>query len=602
MPARAFRRELRFSYFAPFLGMALLAGVVMWRVRSQVVLVTWVDHTYQVIREIGYAQNDLLKITVAARSYLLAPDKGELAALQDAEKNLDSTIAMLSSLIVDNTAQGQRLIRATSLKGGWLETIQILIAQKNSGGGQTIFLPIVQLDDQRQAVSKILDSMVEEEDRLLHQRSIQRLNEDRLIFLLVPLLSALTAAALSYWGWHEIVKASEKFAAALTNAEEASRLNHNFLASISHELRNPLNSILLLSTVLLSDPELSENVRQRVTAIERSARIQAQLIEDLLDASRLGSGQMRLDVQTTDLAQVVKAAVDGLRVAAEAKSIALQDIVDPQVNLIAGDPKRLQQVVWNLVSNAIKFTSKGGKVQVRLERINSHVEIVIADNGQGLASSSLPHVFDRFWQDKEATQNGGAGLGLAIVKELVALHGGTVMAHSDGPGHGSTFTVRLPLPVSTTPVLESRRHPTVAPIENVATAPRLDGLALLVVDDDQEACDALTRLLGWLGASVTAATSAQGGLAKLDRVHPDAIVADIGMPVEDGYFFARELRMREQQGRISRRVPLIALTAYGRVEDKVKILAGGFDSHVVKPVDLAELAATIRSLVASRGI
>jgi CheY-like chemotaxis protein len=277
--------------------------------------------------------------------------------------------------------------------------------------------------------------------------------------------------------------------------------------------------------------------------------------------------------------------------------------IDPSVRLIAGDPKRLEQVLWNLLSNAMKFTPKGGKVQVRLERINSHVEIIVADNGLGIAPLSLPHVFDRFWQEADMVEKKpGVGLGLSIVKELVTLHGGTVTVHSDGLGKGSTFTVRLPLPIATAPLLEPRRHPTVAPIDNVAASSRLDGLSILVVDDDPEACDALTRLLGSLGAKASAATSARAALGKLAGSRPDAIVADIGMPVEDGFFFAREVRKREQEGSPNGRIPLIALTAYGRVEDKIKILAGGFNSHVVKPVELAELSATIRSLVAARGM
>jgi signal transduction histidine kinase/ActR/RegA family two-component response regulator len=600
VPARAFRRELRASYFAPFLAIALLAGVVLWRVSAQVSRVSWVVHSYQVIRETREAQADLLKMTVAIRSYWLSAEKRYLAKLQDSERDLDASLARLSGLVGDNPVQGRRLLEASSLKGTWVGEFETLIAQRNSG--QTATLPLSHLDDQTQAVSRVLDEVVAEEDRLLNQRSAGQRSEDRLLFLLVPLLYVLTAVILSYWGWYEIGRASRRFAAAVTSAKEASRAKDNFLATVSHELRNPLNSIMLSSGILLSDQELQENVRQKVRAIERAARTQAQLIEDLLDVSRIESGRMRLDVQATDLAQVVKAAVDAMRVAAEAKSIDLQEIIDPSVNLIAGDPQRLEQVVWNLLSNAVKFTPKRGKVQVRLERINSHVEIVVSDNGQGIAPPALYHVFDRFWRETDSDQSRpGTGLGLSIVKELVTLHGGTVIAHSDGVGKGSTFTVRLPLPVSTAPLLEPRRHPTVAPLENVAAASRLDGLSILVVDDDPEACDALAKLFDSLGATVSAATSAQAALGKLDGIRHDAIVADIGMPVEDGFFFAREVRKREQHGSINGRVPLVALTAYGRVEDKIKILASGFDSHVVKPVELGELSAIIRSLVAARG-
>jgi signal transduction histidine kinase/ActR/RegA family two-component response regulator len=599
VPARAFRRELRASYFAPFLAMALLAGVLLWSLNAQVSSVGWVEHSYQVIREAKEAQAELLEMAVAIRSYWLSADQRYLAKFRDSQRELDASLASISIRVADNPDQGRRLLAASSLEGAWLGEFETLMAQRNSG--QTATLPLSHLDDQVQAVSSVLDEVVAEEARLLNQRSARQGTEDRLIFLLVPLLSVLAAAILSYWGWREIDRASRKFAAALTSAEEASRAKDNFIATVSHELRNPLHSIMLSSGILLSDQTLQENARQKVRAIDRSARIQAQLIEDLLDVARIESGRMRLDVQATDLAQVVKAAVDVMRIAAEAKSIDLQDIIDPKVSLIAGDPQRLQQVVWNLISNAVKFTPKGGKVQVRLERINSHVEIIVADNGQGIAPSSVSQVFDRFWRAADSDQSGpGIGLGLSIVKELVALHGGSVLADSDGVGKGSTFTVRLPLPVSTAPLLEPRRHPTIAPLGNVAAASRLDGLSILVVDDDAEACNSLTVLLDSLGATVSAATSAQAALGKLDGIRQDAIVADIGMPVEDGFFFAREVRKREQDGSINGRVPLVALTAYGRVEDKINILASGFDSHVVKPVELSELSAIIKSLVVAR--
>lgn len=579
------------------LAMALLAGVVLWRVKAQVSTVARVEHSYQVIREARRAQADLLKMTVAVRSYWLSGEKRYLGSVNDSERDLDLSMARLSSRVGDNPGQGQRLLEASSLKGNWVGKFETVTTQRN--GSQAGTLPLAELDEQAEGISGILDEVVNEEDRLLKERSARQEGENRLIYLLVPLLCIVAAVILSYWGWYEGGKATSLFAAALNRAEEASRAKDNFMASVSHELRNPLNSIMLSSGILLADQTLQENARQKVKAIERASRTQAQLIEDLLDVSRIESGRMRLDVQATDLAQVVKAAVDANRVAADAKSIELQEIIDSRVSLISGDPQRMQQVVWNLLSNAVKFTPKGGKVQVRLERINSHVEIIVADNGQGIAPASVSRVFDRFWRETD-TSTTGTGLGLAIVKELVTMHGGTVIVHSDGLGKGSTFTVRLPLPVSTAPLLEPRRHPTVAPLDSVAAASRLDGLSIMLVDDDAEACDTLSSVLGSLGATVATTTSAQAALAKFDGNPYDAIVADIGMPVEDGFFFAREVRKREQQGSVNGRVPLIALTAYGRVEDKIKILASGFDSHVIKPVELGELSAIIRSLVAAR--
>jgi CheY-like chemotaxis protein len=391
----------------------------------------------------------------------------------------------------------------------------------------------------------------------------------------------------------ESEKASER-------AEKANRAKDNFLGTVSHELRNPLNSILLWSTALLRDKGLSEDTRRGVSAIERAIRVQSQLIEDLLDISRIESGRLRLDVQNVDLAEVVKAGLESMRAAAQAKSITLNEIIDPRVNSIAGDPARMQQVVWNLVSNAVKFTPKEGKIQVRVERINSHVEIIVADTGQGIEPASLDSVFERFWQGEDSGQSRhGVGLGLSIVREIVNLHGGTVVAHSDGPGKGSTFTVRLPLPASAAPSREIRRHPTVAQTANLAASARLDGISILVVDDDADTCEALKHLLGSLGASVRVATSARSALAMLDSWAPDAVVSDIGMPVEEGYFLARELRKRERERGKDERMPLIALTAYGRVEDKVQILTAGFDSHAVKPVDPVELSAILRTCILS---
>ncbi len=600
MPAR-FRREMRWIYFAPLIAMGLLAAVVLWRVQAQVTSVDWVEHTDQVIRRAKDAQLLLRDLAIKIRSYWLSSDKRYLISFQDSDRRLKAELEAIAALVSDNPPQGRRLLDISDLKGAWIDTLQTLMAEPNAGRFAAPRLE--QLDARFQDASDVLEQIVDEEDRLLQQRLSRQHEADRFIFVLVPLLSLLVAVALSYFGWREIQRASDQFATAVTKEAEANRAKDYFLATVSHELRNPLNSIMLLASIVLSNQKIDGEVRQRLKAIERAARTQAQLIEDLLDVSRIESGRMRLDVQSTDLPKVVAAAVDSMRLAAEAKSITLTEIIDTNVTRMAGDPRRLEQVVWNLLSNAIKFTPKGGKIQVRLERINSHVEIIVTDNGQGIPSSSVPYVFDRFWQAADTGESkAGTGLGLSIVKELVALHGGTVTAHSEGIGKGSTFTVRLPLPPATAPLLEARRHPTVSPTGDIAAASRLDGLSVLVVDDDPEACEALTKLLGSLGARVSAEDSAQGALRTLDGSLPDAVIADIEMPVLDGFFFARELRNREQHRdrEIRVRVPLIALTAYGRVEDKIKILASGFDSHVVKPVDLAELSATIRSLVAAR--
>jgi signal transduction histidine kinase/ActR/RegA family two-component response regulator len=464
-----------------------------------------------------------------------------------------------------------------------------------------------QVRNQAEGVFNSLEDFITAEQRLRERRASSQAAEYQALFVLVPALSVIVMFFLGYWGWREIQIATNNFQKAIevaekarADAEKASRAKDNFLGTVSHELRNPLNSIMLWSTALLRDQALNEKSRRGVAAIERAVKAQAQLIEDLLDISRIENGRMRLDVQTVDLAEIVRAGIESMRAAAEAKSIALQEIVDPRVDAVAGDPGRLQQVVWNLVSNAVKFTPKGGRIQVRVERINSHLEVIVADTGQGIEPHAIGSVFERFWQDEGSGQSrSGVGLGLSIVKEIVGLHGGTVSAHSDGPGKGSTFTVRLPLPVSTIASSEPRRHPTVARLANASTAPRLDGFSILVVDDDPDACEALKHLLGSLGANVNAATSAREALELLDTFHPDAVVSDIGMPVEDGYFLARELRKRERDGGMQGHLPVVALTAYGRVEDKVQILMAGFDSHTVKPVDPVELSTVLGTLITS---
>jgi CheY-like chemotaxis protein len=269
-----------------------------------------------------------------------------------------------------------------------------------------------------------------------------------------------------------------------------------------------------------------------------------------------------------------------------------------------GDSHRLQQAVWNLLSNAVKFTPRGGKVQVRLERINSHLEITVADNGQGIDKEALQNVFERFWQAaKPGSGDRGMGLGLSIVRHIVNLHGGTVTAHSDGPGKGSVFAIRLPLPVTTAGLADpGRRHPTVTDGAQTARVPRLDNITALVVDDDLDTREALTSLLTSLGARVSALETADGAIAALAEMNPDVLISDLGMPGRDGYSLIREIRAKEKATGTAgsyARLAAVALTAYGRVEDKVEIFSSGFDGHVVKPVDPAELAALIKRLVES---
>jgi len=389
---------------------------------------------------------------------------------------------------------------------------------------------------------------------------------------------------------------------ARASAEAANRAKDEFLSMLSHELRTPLNAMLGWSQLLRSQ-KLNEATRSRaLEAIERNARGQANLIEDLLDISRIITGKLRLHVRPLELVPVIEAAIDTVRPAADAKQVRIQSVLDPLAGPVSGDSDRLQQVVWNLLSNAIKFTPKGGRVQVRLERVNSHVEIVVSDTGVGINSDFLPYIFERFKQaDSTHTRShGGLGLGLAIVRHLVELHGGNVQAQSPGEGQGSTFIVQLPLTVVLNTNESERIHPTVGGEVSFDYAPTLSGLSILVVDDEIDARELLSTVLQECGAVVSAVASVADAIAAIEQFQPDILVSDIGMPGEDGYSLIRRIRAMEAQN--GGRIPAVALTAYARVEDRTRALAAGFQMHIAKPVNPTELVAVIANLAGWKGV
>jgi signal transduction histidine kinase/DNA-binding response OmpR family regulator len=388
---------------------------------------------------------------------------------------------------------------------------------------------------------------------------------------------------------------------ARTAAETASRAKDEFLAILSHELRTPLNAVYGWARMLRSGEIEGDAVTRALDVIMRNANAQVQLIDDMLDVSRIVTGKMRLDVRPVDLKAVVEAALDVVRPAAEAKGLRLQSVLDPRALGITGDPDRLQQVVWNLLINAVKFTPRGGRIQVHLERVGVQVEVEVSDTGQGIAPDVLPHVFERFQQADSTTtrRHTGLGLGLALVRHLVELHGGSVEAASDGIGRGATFTVRLPVAVvqavepDATRSSRSGAHPT-ATVGVPAHEPSLRGLRVLVVDDDRDSRDLVTTMLTNSGAEVRACASVAEGLQAIEAWRPAVLISDIEMPDEDGYSFIR--RVRALGASTVARTPAVALTAYGRVEDRLRTLAAGYSMHVPKPVDPAELVIEVASL------
>jgi PAS domain S-box-containing protein len=386
----------------------------------------------------------------------------------------------------------------------------------------------------------------------------------------------------------ETLLASERLARA--EAERAARLRDDFLATLSHELRTPLTAILSWADLLKTSPTDTARIEHGLEVIARNARTQAQLVGDLLDLSRIASGKLRLDLQQVAVPNIVEAAVEAVRPVADARGITLQVTLEPIDKLVQGDASRLQQVVCNLLTNAVKFTPSRGRVQVVVARVDSQLEISVSDTGKGIAPDFLPHVFARFRQADASTvrEHSGLGIGLALVKELVGLHGGTVTAHSEGIGRGATFTVRLPIAIGKTTADELR--PRVSAAMTDVQVARFEGLRVLLVDDEPDTLDVLRELLADRGAIVTAARSVDQALRALDTQSYDILLSDIGMPLRDGYELIAEVRKRGLA------VPAAALTAFARSEDRARALQAGFQAHLPKPLEVSDLLVTVAEL------
>jgi PAS domain S-box-containing protein len=423
-------------------------------------------------------------------------------------------------------------------------------------------------------------------------REVQKFDEDDRAFMLA--ISRLCAQAIER---ARLYQAERRMRA---EAEEANRTKDEFLATLSHELRTPLTAMLGWTRMLRMDMLDEATAARALDIVERNARVQAQLIEDLLDVSRIITGKLRLDVRPIELLPVIKAAIDSVHPAANAKNIELQTALDPLAGPISGDPNRLQQIIWNLLANAVKFTNRDGQVKISLERAPSHVEIIVSDTGQGITPDFLPYVFDRFRQaDGSSTRlHGGLGLGLAIVRHLVELHGGTVRAHSLGEGQGATFNVQLPLAQLRNAnfglrIEEEHSSDFQSAIRNPQSA-ILRGLRVLVVDDEEDARYLIKTVLESQGAEVVAVRSAREALDALEREMPDVLISDIGMPDEDGFALIRQVRARtEAEGG---GIPAAAVSAYVGEDNRRQALAAGFQLHVAKPVDPEELIAVVQQL------
>jgi PAS domain S-box-containing protein len=385
-------------------------------------------------------------------------------------------------------------------------------------------------------------------------------------------------------------------------ARDSNRMKDEFLATLSHELRTPLNAVLGYTRLLQSGTIPLEQATPALAVIERNGTALKRIIEDVLDVSRIVAGKLRLNVQPVDLAEILQESRATIMPAAEAKGIRVEAIIDPLGMPVSGDPDRLRQVFWNLLSNAIKFTPRGGRMQLRLSRVDSHVEIAVSDTGSGIAAETLPFVFDRFLQADASfsREHGGLGLGLSIAKQLTELHGGSLVAASDGVGKGATFTMTLPLMIVHPRVSDDRQHaqPQVEhQMSALEPAPRLDGLRILAVDDEADSLHLLRSILESAGATVAISSSARAALETVRSETPDVMIADIGMPGMDGLQFIRAIR--EMDAPLNG-IPAAALTAYARSQDRIASFASGFQMHLVKPVEPLELIVAVSTLARRR--
>jgi signal transduction histidine kinase/CheY-like chemotaxis protein len=578
------------------------------------------EHTQNVIGTVARTYRLTVDHETALRGYLLTGGPLHLQPFTTAAGELDDATARLERLVADNPVQLARVRELIAAIADWKR----MAADKMVGwrDGQPMPLPgggtpAVQDEGKRlmDGIRRRVDIIAAEERRLLAERDATLVRHTRQLLLggglTVVLLGGVITVilggqiraieAIYRQALREREASEERERSARREAEGANQAKDQFLATVSHELRTPLTAILGWSRLLRSDRSDADRQRRAIEAIERNSVAQAQLIDDLLDVSRIVSGKLRLDLQETDLHKVIEAAIDSVRPAMEARQIRFHTIVDPGVAPMLGDPNRLQQVVWNLLSNAIKFTPKDGKVQLAVQRINSHVELTVRDSGQGIEPAFLPRLFQRFQQadSSESRAHGGLGLGLAITRHLVELHGGTIEAASNGPGEGSSFTVKLPvLSVAAATAASAaeppRVHPTAGRDVTFECPPELENLKVLVVDDEADARELVAEVATRCGCVVATAGSTGEALKSVGSFRPDVILSDIGMPGEDGYALVRALRRLAPSA--GGRTPAAALTAYARAEDRRQAMRAGFEMHLPKPVEPAELAAAIATL------
>jgi PAS domain S-box-containing protein len=531
-----------------------------------------------------------------------------MSSKKPAKKNIaptgpaDAPSEILLAAIIDSSDDAIVSKDLTGIITSWnqgAERVFGYTAKEAIGQSITMLLPKDRLDEEKDILERIRSGR-----RVDHFQTVRRRKDGSMIDISVT-ISPIRTADGRIVGASKIARditelkrisaereqllESERIARA--QAEHANRMKDDFLSTISHELRTPLNAIVGWTEVLKSTRGTPEEVAHGVEVIERNAHMQAQLIEDLLDLGRIASGKMTLNVEPVDIGAIIRQAIAAVQHAADLKNIQIKTILHDIRGGLMGDVKRLQQVIWNLLTNAVKFTPNHGRIMITVARTNSHVDIKVADTGRGIDTKFMPFIFERFRQADASTtrQHGGLGIGLALVKQLVEMHAGIVRAESAGPGKGATFIITLPVAVA-----HLDRAPVAVPafVPPAAEPGDLTGVKVLAVDDDRDSLEVLRRILTGRNAQVQTAASVEEALAIFVSFSPDVVLSDIGMPLQDGYELIRRIRQLPNGAM----VPAAALTALARADDRMRALQAGFQTHVAKPVATAEVVAVVRSL------
>lgn len=604
---KSFRAVIRRAVLVPFILVAVFAIGMLWQLNSRVQDAAWVDHTDRVIALGQEVSFDFADTSADLRGYLLVGDESMLAGFRNSYAEAQKDLGTLSALVRDNPSQVERLLRIVRIGEEWKGYADQELAFKKTEGD---YRTVIRSGESIKRMTEIQDELSKfaaAEHELRTERSAASGRGEFYAIIFLGAASLAISGILAILARRDVETVAAMFRTALANeaaaraqAETANHAKDEFLGTVSHELRNPLNSVLMWARALQGGEANPDRMKRGLEAIERGARSQAEMVEDLIDTARIESGKLRLDVRPLDVAPLIEAAIETVLPAAESKQIRIQAVLDSNTGRVAGDAQRLQQVFWNLLSNAVKFTPRDGRIQVQLERINSHLEVSVSDTGRGIEASELGRVFDRFWQADTASQRDyrGLGLGLSITRNILELHGGSISVASEGVGMGTVFRIRLPIMIAAELSTSLRRHPTVSEGANLIPSTRLDGVSVLAVDDERDACLAIQALLSGIGAIVRVANSADDALKVLSEWTPDVIVSDIGMPGIDGLELMRQIRKRNSER--GGEIPALALTAYGRVDDKIKVIEAGYQAHVIKPVDASELAAVIASLASKR--